>query len=216
MYAAFDISPLWELYNALQGEIDWMVRAKPLPNFPWGKELNKDNVFKLILQNNGCAFANDPVFHENTMTFDENYKIIFLYGGTGNNVNNYFDYVEFFGAKTLVIFMDNFLDIDKKLETEDELFIGKSLYVEMIRKITDVFLASTVNFAELNSSILSTTAAGNAYRFAGIFIAAKIIQPYCKDGEITENDIDTIDIADLKQMLKIPIELLVSGVKYMS
>ena len=218
MYAVLDRPLVYTLYTSIKDEIEWMIRNKGNKGFPWGKSLNLDSVFKLILQNNGCQLSDDPVYHEFTLKPDElNYKIIFMYGAIGNKVNECFDYIEFFGAKTLVIFMDKFLDIDSKLETEDEIFMGKSIYINMIRIIADIFIATTTNFAELNSSILSTTAAGNAYRFAGIFIAAKLVEPFCYNGEISENDISIIDPKELNNMLhNIPFELLLSGVKYMS
>ena len=105
MYAALDRPLVYTLYTSIKDEIEWMIRNKNNKIFPFGKELNNDPVFKLILQNNGCPLSDDPVYHEFTLKPDElNYKIIFMYGALGNKVNECFDYIEFFGSKILVIF----------------------------------------------------------------------------------------------------------------
>ena len=110
--------------------------------------------------------------------------------------------------------MDYFIDINKPLETDDDIFLGRSKYFDAIRQIVDVFLATTTTYAEINSSILSTTILGNAYRFAGAFIAAKLIQDIC--GEITENDQEIMKLEDLQEMLTYPLSLLLNGIKYIN
>ena len=213
MYAALDKLPLEELYEFIKCELEWMQRNKSYAVASMNS-IDDDNILKLLMLNNGCGIAENPVFHYYTFTTIKEYRILCLYACKANDVNKFFDYTEFFGTKYLLIFMDYFIDIDKPLETDDDIFLGRSKYFDAIRQIVDVFLATTTNYAEINSSILSTTILGNAYRFAGAFIAAKLIQDIC--GEITDNDQEIMKLEDLQEMLTYPLSLLLNGIKYIN
>jgi hypothetical protein len=126
-----------------------------------------------------------------------------------NEVNNYYDYIEFFGTKYLIIFMDYFENFFKPEQPE---IIGRSVYFDAIKKIVDVFISTTTSAAELMGS-LSTTAASNMYRFAGVFIASLIIDELVG---LNEDDVSIIAYNDLKYMItNISPQLLLLGVKYL-
>ena len=211
MYGALEKLPLEELYEFIKNELEWMQQHKQYAIASM-KSVEDDRILKLLMLHNGCGIATNPVFHSYTFNTIKDYRLLCLYACKANDVNKFFDYTEFFGAKHLLIFMDYFVDINKPLETDDDIFLGRSKYFDAIRQIVDVFLATTTNYAEINSSILSTTIMGNAYRFAGLFIAAKIIQDIC--GKITENDQEIMKLEDLQEMLNYPLSLLLNGIKY--
>ena len=177
--------------------------------------INDDEIFKLILWNNGCGFSDDSYYRQEFFETINNYCICFIYKAKGNEVNEYFDYMEFYGMKYLIIFMDYFKDFGKedKLKEDDPLgILGNSIYFDAIKKLVDVFISTTTSSAELMGPFLSSTVASNNYRFMGIFIAAKIIDD--KIG-LKEEDTYLIKYEDLKKMIdKIPMRLLLSGIKY--
>ena len=159
--------------------------------------INDDEIFKLILWNNGCGFSDDSYYRQEFFETINNYCICFIYKAKG------------------IIFMDYFKDFGKedKLKEDDPLgILGNSIYFDAIKKLVDVFISTTTNSAELMGPFLSSTVASNNYRFMGIFIAAKIIDD--KIG-LKEEDTYLIKYEDLKKMIdKIPMKLLLSGIKY--
>ena len=179
--------------------------------------INNDRALKLILQNNGCLFSDNCVYTHKFLDYTSNYGICFIYGAMGNHVNEYFDYIEFYGMKYIVIFMDYFKDFGVKKEpTDDEVnntlneLMGNSVYFDAIKKIVDVFIYTTVNPSLMNS-FLSTTSAASNYRYMGIFIAAKIIDEKCG---LTENDISIMDYTELKETIDtMSMDLLMIGVR---
>ena len=178
--------------------------------FPYvGKDLNDEAVMKLILENNGCAFTDKSIVQLSTLKSTPNYILGFICDAKANEVNNYYDYIEFFGTKYLIIFMDYFENFFK---SEQPKIIGRSVYFDAIKKIVDVFISTTTSAAELMGS-LSTTAASNMYRFAGVFIASLIIDELVG---LNEDDVSMIAYDDLKDMItNISPQLLLLGVKYL-
>jgi hypothetical protein len=164
---------------------------------------------KLILGNNGCVFTDKSIIQLSTLKSTPNYVLGFMWDAQGNAVNNYYDYIEFFGTKYLIIFMDYFENFFKPEQPE---IIGRSVYFDAIKKIVDVFISTTTSAAELMGS-LSTTAASNMYRFAGVFIASLIIDELVG---LNEDDVSMIAYNDLKDMItNISPQLLLLGVKYL-
>ena len=210
MVASTEKMPLFELYEVILEEFKWFKNNKDEVWFPYiGKDINDEAVMKLILENNGCAFTDKSFIHLATLKSVPNYVLGFMWDAQGNAVNNYYDYIEFFGTKYLIIFMDYFENFFKPEQPE---IIGRSVYFDAIKKIVDVFISTTTSAAELMGS-LSTTAASNMYRFAGVFIASLIIDELVG---LNEDDASMIAYNDLKDMItNISPQLLLLGVKYL-
>ena len=210
MVASTETMPLFELYEVILAEFKWFKNNKDEVWFPYvGKDLNDEAVMKLILENNGCAFTDKSTIRIFSMGSVPNYILGFMWDAKANEVNNYYDYIEFFGTKYLIIFMDYFENFFK---SEQPKIIGRSVYFDAIKKIVDVFISTTTSAAELMGS-LSTTAASNMYRFAGVFIASLIIDELVG---LNEDDVSMIAYNDLKDMItNISPQLLLLGVKYL-
>lgn len=210
MVASTEKMPLFELYEVILEEFKWFKNNKDEVWFPYvGKDLNDEAVMKLILGNNGCVFTDKSIIQLSTLKSTPNYVLGFMWDAQGNAVNNYYDYIEFFGTKYLIIFMDYFENFFK---SEQPKIIGRSVYFDAIKKIVDVFISTTTSAAELMGS-LSTTAASNMYRFAGVFIASLIIDELVG---LNEDDVSMIAYNDLKDMItNISPQLLLLGVKYL-
>lgn len=210
MVASTEKMPLFELYEVILEEFKWFKNNKDEVWFPYvGKDLNDEAVMKLILGNNGCVFTDKSIIQLSTLKSTPNYVLGFMWDAQGNAVNNYYDYIEFFGTKYLIIFMDYFENFFK---SEQPKIIGRSVYFDAIKKIVDVFISTTTSAAELMGS-LSTTAASNMYRFAGVFIASLIIDELVG---LNEDDVSMIAYDDLKGMIaNISPQLLLLGVKYL-
>lgn len=171
-------SMLVELYHTL---LDQINSAEPIGE---ATPIVNDKLFCLILYHNGCAFSDDAVFTRYRFGVDKlnsirDYAILYVYGAKGNEVNEFYDYIEFYGMKYLVIFMDYFKDYHKpRVKQEDdplEFAIGKSIYYDAIKKLVEIVLATTVSMAEFNSPALAATSAATNYRFAPTIIAALIL-----------------------------------------
>lgn len=211
MVTSTETMPLFELYEVILSEFKWFKNNKDEAWFPYiGRTMNTDeSVMKLILENNGCAFTDKSIIHLSTLKSTPNYVLGFMWDARANEVNNYYDYIEFFGTKYLIIFMDYFENFFK---SEQPKILGRSVYFDAIKKIVDVFISTTTSAAELMGS-LSTTAASNMYRFAGVFIASLIIDELVG---LNEDDVSMIAYNDLKDMItNISPQLLLLGVKYL-
>ena len=210
MVASTEKMPLFELYEVILEEFKWFKNNKNEAWFPYtGKDINDEALMKLILENNGWAFTDKSIIHLSTLESTPNYVLGFMWDAKANLVNNYYDYIEFFGTKYLIIFMDYFENFFK---SEQPKIIGRSVYFDAIKKIVDVFISTTTSAAELMGS-LSTTAASNMYRFAGVFIASLIIDELVG---LNEDDVSMIAYNDLKDMItNISPQLLLLGVKYL-
>jgi hypothetical protein len=210
MVTSTEKMPLFELYEVILEEFKWFKNNKNEAWFPYtGKDINDEAVMKLMLENNGCAFTDKSIIHLSTLESTPNYVLGFMWDAKANLVNNYYDYIEFFGTKYLIIFMDYF---ENFFNPEQPEIIGRSVYFDAIKKIVDVFISTTTSAAELMGS-LSTTAASNMYRFAGVFIASLIIDELVG---LNEDDVSMIAYDDLKDMItNISPQLLLLGVKYL-
>ena len=210
MLAACDENPLLEVYEVLRNAIN---KDSKITKY----DISNEPILKVILENNGCGFRENCKYSQVFLKNTKDYGIYFLYDAAANKANDFYDYIEFFGMKYLIVFMDYFNDLFSDKKSEDEIennlneWIGNSVYVDAIKKIVDVYISTSTSAAELMGS-LSSTAASSSYRFAGIFIAAKIIDELVG---LTENDVDTINYKDLRRMLdEIPFQLLLLGIKF--
>ena len=211
MLGAYNENPYMELYEVLRDRFVYNYNES-VTNID-----NDSPLMKLILQNNGCSFTDKCVYIHKFLEYTNNYTICFMYGAMGNSVNEFFDYIEFYGMKYFIIFMDYFKDFgENKPSTNDEVndtlneLMGNSVYFDAIKKIVDVFIYTTVNPSLMNS-FLSTTSAANNYRYMGIFIAAKIIDEKCG---LTENDVSVMNYEELKNTIDtISMKLLMIGVR---
>ena len=203
------ISPLYELYTVIDEQ--FAEYSKYLDGIDCENPYAEDKLDKgleLILHNNGCSLTDDAKARYIKLKYTENYYIVFVVGAKGNEVNEFFDYIEFHGIKHLVVFWDFFVDIYK----DPAPVIGRSNYFEAIKKITDVFIATTSPATEV-IRILATTAAANMYRFSSTFLAAAFLDKYFG---ITEDDVSLIKYEDLRNMLdNIELKNLLDGIKYL-
>ena len=178
MLGIYNESMLVELYHTL---LDQINSAEPIGEII---PIMDDKLFYLMLHYNGCVLSDNTVFTRYRFGVDKcnnirDYAIFYVYGAKGNEVNEFYDYIEFYGMKYLVIFMDYFKDYHKpRVKQEDdplEFAIGKSIYYDAIKKLVEIVLATTVSMAEFNSPALSATSAAANYRFAPTIIAALIL-----------------------------------------
>lgn len=209
MVGIYDNNPLEELYKSLNFAIKY--------NTINDKFSKIDSIMKLILENNGCSFVNnnDNILCYKDLIMNNSYALYFIIGGTGNDVNQCFDFIEFNGMKYLVIFLDHFADIKEENTDEDivikniDAFMGKSTYFEKIVKIVQIFIATITTHA-IYTPALSTSAAANVYRYAPSIIAGAIILNIC--GELNENDVSGIDYKSLMNFMKEPIKATLYGI----
>ena len=182
------LNPLVEFHDILKS----VLLEDPKNN----SNITKDNVCKAILYNNGCKFTDnvEPLFQHIKLESIDNYYLTIAYNCNGNEVNDFYDYIEYYGNKYLVIFKTCFLGLINKVE--DELF-RYSQYVDIIIKLVDVFLNTTSSMAEI-SGALNTSAAANNYRYAPTIIACDIVD---KLVGLTEKDVSNIKYEDIRDML---------------
>lgn len=205
MITATDSNSLYEIYDSIYNEFKWLSLNKE--NII-GKLMSEESILELILKNNGCAFSDSALIHFHTLKDTPNYIIGYIYGAQANSVNRYYDYIEFYGMKYLILFMDYF----KNFFDEPDIILGRSNYFDAIKNFVDIFISTTTNAAELMGS-MSATAASNMYRFAGTFIAADVIDNIVG---LDEADVSMIQYNDLRDMLdNIGIKMLLVGIKYM-
>lgn len=197
MIGKYDNNPLIELYNSLLQNIN---------NFLYNNIDDYeviDPVAKAILANNGCGFSDEP-YTKTEFIVNNSYGLYFIIGGIGNKVNGWFDFMEIKGMNYIIIFLDKFKDFLAKPDGKDEIalnasiFMGKSIYFDMICKITEIFIAITTNPAVFTNQ-LATSAAAKNYRFAPAIIASSIIYEIC--GELNENDISGVDYEFIKDIV---------------
>ena len=216
--------PLMEIHDAIKNEFEWYVNNRDKVSMAFGIDINfDDKILKLILENNGCSFGDNARYHSYTFETITGYNILFIYNAKANEANDFFDYIEYYNNKYLIIFMDYFLDLftprkvfedDESPEARLERIMGKSVYFDALRKIVNVFIASTTSAAELNNGELAATSASAMYRFAGALIAAHILNLYLEDG-LTENDVSGVDYNAIYEMIdNISIEALLLGIRH--
>lgn len=198
MIGKYDENPLIELHNSLLTNIYNFLYNNIDDYTPI------DSVAKAILANNGCGFSNTS-YGKTEFIVNNSYGLYFIIGGVGNKVNDWFDFMEIKGMDYIVIFLDKFKDFLAKPDGKDEIalnaaiFMGKSIYFDMICKITEIFIAITTNPAVFTNQLSTSTSARN-YRFAPSIIASNIIYQIC--GELNENDVSGVDYEFIKDIVE--------------
>lgn len=210
MQGKYDENPIYNLYklmnNALTNKI---VNCKEI-----------DPVLKLILLNNGCKIYDDREYslaklYESTCEIiPDEYRICFITGMLGNDVNEYYDFLIFNGMKTLVVFIDYFRDISYgTYNAEDPLVelkiaMGNSVYYDAIKKIVEVFYLTS---EPIPGGLLTTTMA-TTQRWNQAIIAIRILDHF---KPVDENDVSDIPIEDISKILDGDIELQLYGIRTM-
>ena len=147
-----------------------------------------------ILVSNSCPVSNTN--KPKTLSFDvidEELKIIFVENMMGNAASEYMDFIDIFGTKYIIIFIDYFDEIqDNKTEDDGiEDVLGNFNYIAAIAYIVK-FIIILIN--PITDDLSMTYCAGNRYYKAPIIIATKII-----------NDISPIDPEiDLPVVMEVP------------
>ena len=203
MKALYDDHPLTEFYNVLKNAIANLKDAMQSAEFRSPNAV-EDPICKLILQNNGCAFGDKTYFEDIKLVSTPNYAIKFVYGGKANTILECYDYIEFYGMRYLVIFMDEFIDLHT--DEPDPIF-GRGQYVDKFSKLVDVFIQTAYPVG----ANLHATCAGNMYRFAPTLIACSIIDELFG---LQESDINTMPYGEVREMLdNVGIGLLTVGIR---
>ena len=109
MVGKYENNPLKLIYDSLRNELLYVKNNSQFKSFPHGKEIGKDGILKFILMNNGCSFSDDCTFSTHDLDFNSNgtvdYKVIYMYNAMANKANEFFDYIEFKGMPTLIVFI---------------------------------------------------------------------------------------------------------------
>lgn len=141
----------------------------------------KDNT-KLILMNNGCKFKDDFKI-KNIINKDYNIDFATIIGAFGNDINQYYDVINYGGITEIVIFLDYF----RGLKESNDPILGKSIYFNAITKLIEIFLLSYYNPITMTGSTFNSTAAGNMLRWTPMLIAGYILERLVG---LDENDIE--------------------------
>ena len=164
--------PLYEFYNVLLKEFTEFKNNDVVLSYC----VPPNKLIQMVLYNNGCD-VDDMVYRTSGLKSIDGYNIIFAYNSSGNQTNLFFDYMELYNTKILIVFMDYFKDFfSERLPFNDgtDGVVNKSLYFDAILKLVETFIETTAPMAEING-VLSSTCAGSLYRFAPAFIAASIL-----------------------------------------
>lgn len=206
MKGVYGSSVLLEFHDILLTEFEY-IRDNLNKNMIYDEDLDK--ICKLILINNSCMMSDKVTYRSHELINSHpGYFILFVEGAKGNKICDFYDYIEFYGAKYMVIFIDKFkaMFID-----QPDAILGRSMYVDNISKLVDLLIATTTCITELSGGFTSC-AANNNYRFAPMIIACDIINRLFT---LSENDVSTIDYNDIMKMLNnISLALLLIGNRY--
>lgn len=217
MKAKYDVNPYYDLYMSLDKQIKYIATGYP----------NMDVFYKpiegmalRILQNNGCRFVDNRanwLTKVETIIEDEVY-IMYVKGGMGNDINEYFDIISLNGSYYVVIFIDYFANINisqpSNTKSEDPSDIlaaemGNSRYYDAIKKIVEISALLFVSPAINVSSMLSTAAAG-CVKWNPAIIAIHILNSI---NPITENDIPDMDAKTMAEIAESNIVLQLYGIR---
>lgn len=216
MIGYYDNDPLLELHDVLVNEFSELKKNlidKVITN---QVGIIEDTLLRYILLNNGCRLSVNTTYRKVKLKSTDKYDIYFMYGAIGNKANEFFDYIEFYGMKYLVVFMDYFKGLFIKEKSDDEVtnnlqdLMGNSIYADAIRKIVDTYLATTISMSEIASPSLSTTAAASRYRFASTIIAANIIDTFVG---LKEDDISYMKYEEIMELIGDNFKISILGIR---
>lgn len=207
MLGKYDENPIYNLYRLLNTALTSKLIGS--------SEI--DPILKLILLNNGCKIYDDRYNHVYQACYDiipNEYKVCFIIGMTGNDANEYYDFLIFNGIKTLVVFLDYFRDISYGTYNAQDpmvnlkIAMGNSVYYDAIKKIVEVFYLTS----EPMPGGLLTTAMVTTQRWNQAIIAIHILNEF---KPIDENDVCDIPMEDIKKILEGNIQLQLYGIRTM-
>lgn len=143
MKIKYDYNPLMRLYAVLDDAIYNLVYNIA------GFDNKTDDVIDSILKYNNCAFS-DTVNSITIEIVNDTYLYL-LYGVKGNEFNEVFDYVDIYGSKYIIIFMDYFKNIKREkmseptgnysVEEKLEYMMGNSSEFDAICNIVSFFIS---------------------------------------------------------------------------
>ena len=175
MKAKYGTDPLINIYNCLNEELKCYLDFVHNPKYGLKYKII-DDVIKLILQNNDCKFSSYVLAKE--VTISDDYYLYLVSGAKGNDTLEFYDYIELYGSKYLVVFLDYFKDMKPKpkydnmesIESIAGSLMGNYNYTEAIKKIVEVYIETS----ECCSSIAASSASYRYYT-APIYLSAKVI-----------------------------------------
>ena len=216
MIGYYDNDPLLELHDVLVNEFVELKKNLIDKVITDQVGIIEDTLLRYILLNNGCGLSVNTRYRKVKLKSTDKYGIYFMYGAIGNKANEFFDYIEFYGMKYLVVFMAYFKGLFIKEKSDDEVtnnlqeLMGNSVYVDAIRKIVDIYLATTISMSEIASPSLSTTAAASRYRFASTIIAANIIDIFVG---LKEDDISYMKYEEIMELIGKNFKISILGIR---
>lgn len=208
MQGKYEENPIHELYLILRDILHMKNKSDVMFN-------EIDDLFKLILLNNGCKIESNNTPHiYTTYIIKEEYNLCFITGMIGNDANEFYDFVIFNGMKILVIFLDYFNDISYGTYNSQDpmvdlkIAMGNSVYYDAIKKIVEVFYLTS----EPIPGGLLTTAMVTTQRWNQAIIAIHILNEY---KPVDENDVSDIPMEDIRKILAGNIALQLYGIRTM-
>lgn len=170
-----------------------------------GTSIDQDPTLKSILTTNGCKIKSGCNFHQVQLTTLKDYALIFIYNAEGNETNEYFDYIEFFDVKYIVIFMDYF----KPLFTEEpDKILGRSIQVDALVHIGQLFVATATNYLVLREHF-TATATCIALKISPVIIAVCVIGGLIN---LKDDDCSMMKVSEVKKLVSSnPIQNIFCG-----
>ena len=169
MKAILEDNPLYKLYNILNYCIC------NINNYEFDKE--SDEIIDLILQGNKYKFEDN--YKTKTLELYNGFYLYLVLGINHEDEKNY-DFIDIYGSKYLIIFLDTFKYLSKE-NPYDEI-LGNSIQFNAIKSIIEFYISITTNVNRLAGTIQADT-----YYVAPSVIAAAILDNVFG---LTENDVE--------------------------
>ena len=191
----FTINLLNEIYDIMQQDLSDYITI--------------DGRIALKLASNGCNIT------DNTKIKYYNDSYYYVVDGSANSINEFFDVILLKDDSTpkLIIFLDYFKDINSQDSDDFANILGKSLYFNAIKKLSEIYILMNNNPVILNGGYFSTTASASYLRYTPLFIAGYIVSRLVG---LDENDIEGCGI-DYNYMMDIlnnvPITDIINGIR---
>lgn len=187
--------PFYDFYNSMNYAFKQLQIGIKGGTEPAGTEIDKDPTLKNILLTNKCTLTEDTVFQMLELETVKDYAIIFIYNAEANEQNEYFDYIEFFDVKYLVVFMDWFKPL---FNAKPDKILGRSPQVDALVHIAQLFIATSTNYLAIRD-FFGDTAAASTDRISPIIIAICIIGGLIP---LTDKDCSAMKVSEVKEIIK--------------
>ena len=140
MLCKYSSNPLFKVYNALNTNIHALI---------YNETVNYDDkpssVIDALLKYNYCGYSEEVKSITNEIIKDDTYLYL-IYGVKGNENAEVFDYVNIYGSKYIIVFMDYFTNI-KTEPPKESLNIGDVLDNQLGNSVYFNAICSIVEFA---------------------------------------------------------------------